>query len=354
MTLERRDASWHVPVAERLGVREREVVQAVSVLVIGAGPTGLLAAAELRRRGVDRLIIDGHERPMEWDRPTVVHPRSLEIFESLGIVEPLVAAGVRQRRARIHASGGLLGEIELALCGSRYPGNIGISEEVTEAILRDYLTRQGGEVTRARKLVAMEAREDGVLATIEHEGVASAIFAQWVLGCDGYHSTVRTLAAIGLDGHDIAEPWAVFDAGKGGWTDSFEGNYAHLDETPVILTSLPGRRWRVYLRPTSAESDLALDALTTPRRYLPEATFWSAKAIAPRHCSTATRGSDVPLRRWCWSRAMPRKAPRSSMGRKSAASATRRSTPPSPIRASATTRRSRRRSSTSIMQIRRS
>ena len=54
------------------------------VLVVGAGPTGLILAAELRRRGVDVLLIDTREEPQKWDRATVVHPRSLELFEGLG------------------------------------------------------------------------------------------------------------------------------------------------------------------------------------------------------------------------------------------------------------------------------
>lgn len=55
-----------------------------AVLVVGAGPTGLLLAAELQRRGVPCHLIDARPAPLHWDRATVVHPRSLEVFESLG------------------------------------------------------------------------------------------------------------------------------------------------------------------------------------------------------------------------------------------------------------------------------
>ncbi len=246
---------------------------ATTVLVVGAGPAGLLTAAELRRRGVDCLLIDAHERPLEWDRATVVHPRSLELFDSLGIVEPLLAAGVRQCGARIHANGEILGEIDLDLCGSRYPYNIGISEEATEAILADYLAAQGGAVQRATKLAGLEDTEDGMLATLEQPDGRATVLAQWVVGCDGHHSTVRELAGIPQEGHDIDQPWAVFDARVSGWPHLFEANYAYLDTIPVILTALPGERWRVYLRPSAEDSDLVADALSTLRRYLPEASF---------------------------------------------------------------------------------
>lgn len=245
----------------------------VSVLVVGAGPTGLLAAAELLRRGVDCLLIDAHEQAMGWDRATVVHPRSLEIFEQLRIVEPFLAAGVRQHKVHIRSAGASLGEIDLSLCGSRYSFNMGISEEVTERILADHLLSMGGRIVRATRLVGLEEGDNGVLATLEHEGIKSEVLAQWVIGCDGHNSTVRTIAGIVEEGHDIPDPWAVFDASVHGWTESFEANYAYLDDIPVVLTSLPGGRWRVYLRPASGESDLANDALSTLRRYLPEARF---------------------------------------------------------------------------------
>ena len=69
------------------------------VLVVGAGPTGLLLAAELQRRGVQCLLVDAHTGPNHWDRATVVHPRSLELFESLGLVDELLDAGTPQRGA---------------------------------------------------------------------------------------------------------------------------------------------------------------------------------------------------------------------------------------------------------------
>jgi 2-polyprenyl-6-methoxyphenol hydroxylase-like FAD-dependent oxidoreductase len=262
------------------------MVIATDVLVVGAGPTGLLMAAELQRRGVDCLLIDAHEQPMEWDRATVVHPRSLEILDALGISEPLLTAGVKQRRARIHAGGALLGEIDLALCGSRYPFNIGISEEVTEAILTGYLASHGGEVARATTLIGLQQDSKGVQATVRHHDVESQIHARWVVGCDGHHSAVRAMAGIEQEGHDISQPWAVFDTAIRGWPHPFEANYAYLDEIPVILTALPGQRWRVYLRPRASDSDLVADALSTLQRYLPRASFEGVSHPARFHCHT--------------------------------------------------------------------
>ena len=262
------------------------MVAAVTVLVVGAGPTGLLLASELHRRKVECRVIDAHPAPLHWDRATVVHPRSLEVLESLGLLEPLLAAGVKQRMACLHSGGNVLGEIDLSNCGSRYGFNIGISEEVTESILTEYLHQQGGEVIRSSRLVELEDHESGLLATIQRDGATEQVLARWVVACDGLHSTTRELSGIELTGHDITEPWAVFDATLAGWSESYEANYVYLDEISVILTALPERRWRVYLRPSSPYSDLVADASSTISRYLPMIRFEDVANPTRFHCHT--------------------------------------------------------------------
>jgi len=284
-------ASHGVARRRRACCRAVAMANDVPVLVVGAGPTGLLLAAELRRRGVRCRLIDAHAAPLHWDRATVIHPRSLEVFEALGLVERFLAAGVEQRVARLHSSGAVLGEIDLALCGSRYGFNLGLSEEVTESILTEHLRTHGGDVTRGARLVDLAARGDGVRATIERDGAREELDARWVVGCDGLHSTTRELAGIELAGHDIPDPWAVLDVTLAGWSEPYEANYAYLDDVPVILTALPGRRWRVYLRPTASDSDLVTDAASTLARYHPEVRFEDVASPTRFHCHTrvATR-----------------------------------------------------------------
>jgi 2-polyprenyl-6-methoxyphenol hydroxylase-like FAD-dependent oxidoreductase len=261
------------------------------VLVVGAGPTGLLLAAELQRRGVACRLIDANPAPLHWDRATVVHPRSLEVFESLGLIQPFLSTGVKQRFARLHSEGSVLGEINLSTCGSRYGFNLGISEEMTESILTQYLRRHGGEVVRASRLVGLQQRPDHVLATIERDGGSEAVAAQWVVGCDGLHSAARAVSGIELAGHDIPEPWAVFDVTLGGWSEPYEAIYAYMDEIPVIITALPQRRWRVYIRPRSPESNLVADAAITLHRYQPGVSLDDVANPARFQCHTrvATR-----------------------------------------------------------------
>lgn len=258
--------------------------QRVSVLVVGAGPAGLLLAAELHRRGISCHLIDEQPGPLPWDRATVVHPRSLEVFESLGLVQQFLEAGTKQRAVKIYSQGVLLGTLDLSECGSIYGFNLGLSEEVTESILTEYLHATGGAVCRSSRLVGLAPHDRGVLAEIESNGQRRSVEAEWVVGCDGAHSLTRELSGIALEGHDIAKPWAVFDATIQGWSDEFELNVGYLDGIPIILTALPARRWRVYLRPSSAESDIVADATSTLRRYDPAASFVDVANPTRFHC----------------------------------------------------------------------
>ncbi len=240
------------------------------VLIVGAGPTGLTLAAELRRRDVDCLLIDALDAPQHWDRATVVHPRSLEIFEALGIVDRFIVAGTPQRAARLHSAGEVLVELDFSLSGAPYAYNLGLSEEDTERFLTEYLEAAGGQVERSTRLLALTQDDDGVTATVERGGREEQIRAAWLVGAGGYHSPVREALGIPMDGHDIEEPWAVFDVSLAGREDDFETTLVYLEETMVILTPLPGRRFRVYTRPHDDAADFVAAARAVLGRYLPD------------------------------------------------------------------------------------
>jgi 2-polyprenyl-6-methoxyphenol hydroxylase-like FAD-dependent oxidoreductase len=260
------------------------------VLIVGAGPTGLLLAAELRRRGVECTLIDAREEPQQWDRATIVHPRTIELLASLGLADRLLEVGVHQWGIRIFSGGEQLAELDLAGSGARYGFSVDVSEEVTESILAEHLEAQGGAVSRGCKLVGLEQDEDGVTATIEHDCGTEEVRAGWVVGCGGLHSPVRELSGIAFEGHDIAEPWAVFDVTLDGWATDYEVNFGFLDDPVTILTPLPGKRWRVYLRPASADSDLAGEAAAVIATYEPGADLIDVENPRRFHCHTKVAG----------------------------------------------------------------
>jgi 2-polyprenyl-6-methoxyphenol hydroxylase-like FAD-dependent oxidoreductase len=256
------------------------------VLVVGAGPTGLLLASELCRRNVPCVLIDARPEAMHWDRATVVHPRSLQIFEAIGVVDQLLEAGCRQRVVKVYSDGEKLGEIDLSTSGSLYGFNVGLSEEVVESILTGYLEKHGGVITRSSRLIAFRAQGEEGTATIDNDGRQYELKARWLVGCDGIHSITRELAKIDFEGHKFARQWAVFDAAVEGWNDTYEGIFVYHDLLPIILTALPGKRWRIYLRPSSETTDLVAEATATLRRYVPTASFADIENPTRFNCFT--------------------------------------------------------------------
>ena len=161
----------------------------------------------------------------------------------------------------------MLGELDLSNCGSRHGYNLNLSEEMTESILTEYLHEQGGEVTRSSRLTHLEAQHDGVVARIESDTSREARF-DWVVGCDGYHSITRQLVGIECSA-TTSRTLGRLRYHREGWPERYDGNFGFLDALPVIVTALPDRRWRVYLRPSSPDSDLVADATATVARYHP-------------------------------------------------------------------------------------
>jgi 2-polyprenyl-6-methoxyphenol hydroxylase-like FAD-dependent oxidoreductase len=272
--------------SDRVSAKAGSSASSMPVLVVGAGPTGLLLAAELCRRAVPCHLIDARPAAMHWDRATVIHPRSLQIFEALGIVDGLLDAGCRQRIIKVFSGGVQLGQIDLSISGSTYGFNLGLSEEVTESALTAYLERRGGSVTRGARLTGLQIQPDGVVAEVEKEGERNTMRARWIVGCDGIHSATRELAGIAFEGHPLPKEWAVFDAAIDGWTDTHEGIFAYHDLHPIILTALPGRRWRVYLRPSSEAADLVAEATSTLHMYVPAASFVAIENPTRFRCFT--------------------------------------------------------------------
>src|SRR5699024_886094 len=108
----------------------------------------------------------------------------------------------------------------------------------------DHLESQGGRVERGVRLTGLEQDADGVTASVRRGGEERELRASWLVGCDGFKSPVRHLAGIDYPGRDIETQWAVFDARLEGWAEPDGVQVAHLDEHPVVLTPLPGGRYR--------------------------------------------------------------------------------------------------------------
>jgi 2-polyprenyl-6-methoxyphenol hydroxylase-like FAD-dependent oxidoreductase len=111
----------------------------VPVLVVGAGPTGLMMASELARQGIKCRIIDKAAEPMPLSKALTIHARTLEIFEKIGIVDEFVTRGVRAHGASIYAGGKRIVHFLFNNLDSRYNYALMLPQNETETLLGTHL-----------------------------------------------------------------------------------------------------------------------------------------------------------------------------------------------------------------------
>ncbi len=184
------------------------------VLIVGAGPTGLMLANQLARRGVRHLLIDRHAGPARETRALGVQARTLEIYQKLGIVARALELGTPGHGANLWANGVLKGHVPLGDAGREitpYPYILILGQDDNERIMGERLKTLGGAVQWNTELVALEQRADRVVATLKTPDGTKRIEAAWVAGCDGAHSAVRELNAIAFPGAPYEHVFFVAD-----------------------------------------------------------------------------------------------------------------------------------------------
>jgi 2-polyprenyl-6-methoxyphenol hydroxylase-like FAD-dependent oxidoreductase len=177
-----------------------------TVLIVGAGPTGLTLACELARRGVAIRIIDAAPGPRPGSRGKGIQPRTLEVFDDLGIVDRVLAHGRMAMPTRTTAPdgrvtpGGAVPETLLDRPDLPYPASLITPQWRIEEALRLRLADLGGAVEFGTALCSVEQADDGVSAVVVQDGETATIAARWLVGCDGGHSVVRAQAGIAFVG----------------------------------------------------------------------------------------------------------------------------------------------------------
>ena len=185
------------------------------VLVVGAGPTGLMMANQLARFGVRVTIVDRHSGPAQQSRAMAVQARTLEIYRKLGIADQALALGRRGTGANLWARGKWTARVPLGDIGqdiSAFPFVLMLGQDENERILGGHLRQGGVEIHWNTELTALEHAADHELATLRTmDGSTSTVRAAYVCGCDGAHSAVRRLNGIGFPGAPYEQTFFVAD-----------------------------------------------------------------------------------------------------------------------------------------------
>lgn len=215
----------------------------VPVLIIGAGPTGLMLATELTRRGVSCRIVEKLDAPSDKSKALAIHARTLEILENMGVADKMIAAGIQAYGFSIYNGAQRVMQVSSAELDSPYPFILMIPQPSTELVLEEHLASLGGKVEREVELTALIQDKDKVTATLKHkDGKEEIVTASWLVGCDGSHSTVRKALKLPFEGSAYEERFGLGDVQvESALPDDEISTFFHEDGTMVFFPMGNGR-----------------------------------------------------------------------------------------------------------------
>jgi 2-polyprenyl-6-methoxyphenol hydroxylase-like FAD-dependent oxidoreductase len=239
---------------------------AVQILICGAGAAGLTLAIELARRGVSFRLIERMAGPFHGSRGKGIQPRTLEVFEDLGIVNRIACAGGPYPPQREYRADGTFIESEVVeqaktTPGEPYPLPWMVPQFLTEGVLRERLGELGQQVAYRTELVGLRQDSDGVTAQLMGKSGEERVRVQYLIGADGGRSFVRQSLGIGFPGKTLGVRAIVADLSLTGldrlaWHRFNEGSM----ERQLSLCPLAGTEFFQIQAPSPLEGEVDLSA----------------------------------------------------------------------------------------------
>ena len=222
------------------------------ILIVGAGPTGLTAALELARRGVEVRIVEKRTEPSSLSRAVGLMPGSMEIFQACGAEQKIRSEALeiealdiwhRDRKVTTINMDGHEDPAVRLLC---------LPQDRTELHLAEALQTHGITVEYGEVFESLKQDSEKVSATVSGE---SRLYAG-VLGCDGAISMVREEIGLVAEGYDLEEDWSIADLEIPAWTDRrFRVSVMDKGELCIIVPMADGRYRLVTTEPDSLEAN---------------------------------------------------------------------------------------------------
>jgi 2-polyprenyl-6-methoxyphenol hydroxylase-like FAD-dependent oxidoreductase len=223
------------------------------VLIAGGGPIGMTAAIELTRRGIACRIVDPLVEPLQYAKAVGVQPRTLEVFEGMGVLRRILDAALLMRGQIVFVNGERVAQLDMTLPDDVPFGFIAIPQYATEAILREELAMHGVAVQRGVRVSGFEQDADGVTATLVGDAGEQPVRAAYLVGADGAHSAVRKGLGLTFEGAAFEEQYMLGDVEvdwsmpRGYGIRSMHQTDGKADDLLVCIP-LPGRgRYRVSM-----------------------------------------------------------------------------------------------------------
>ncbi len=218
------------------------------VLIIGAGPSGLFAAAELARHGVDVRLIEQEVRPHHEARATAIQPGTLEILDSVGLLPPFLEAAEHVHRVRVYGPDmSELGGMDFDGVDCRCEFQCSLPQYETQRILEAHLASLGGMVDRGVTAKKVEPDEEDVSVELVHaDGGVETVHPGVVIGAGGAHSITRHSMSEPLEGTTYRGHFLVADIAMQAPVQRDQGNFFCGPDGMMLLAPLPGGRWITF------------------------------------------------------------------------------------------------------------
>ncbi len=263
------------------------------------------------------MIVDRHPQAAQTSRACVIHARTLEVLEPLGVTSELLTVGVRVPIFRIRDRDRVLATIDFSDIDSAYPFTLMYPQDRTERLLLAALERIGGGVERPVDMVGFRAEGDGIATTLDVAGTRTRVESPWLVGCDGMHSAVREQAGIGFDGAAYEQGFVLADLSMSWPLSREEVSLFYSPQGLVVVAPLPDDRFRIVATddaapefPSKEYVQALLDCQRPRRRSGTRSRRRLELALShpPSDREHAAQRPDPPVRR-CRARAQPRRRP---------------------------------------------
>ena len=245
-----------------------DVTRDTDILIVGAGPVGLVLANECARRGLRWRLVEAHSSQSVYSKALAIFPRTLEIFDMAGVVGPFLDVANRVTSVAIETHGRRLAHMKFAPEESPYQFIAMVPQDVTEKLLVEQLREKGGKVEYETTFVSAEEQDDCVIATLDHKGESIQLRASFVVGCDGAHSAVRHLLNLPFEGAEYEDSFLLADFESNEALPADELQLCPSELGPVAIFPMSATRRRVVATIDKMEGDAP--SLELVRRILAE------------------------------------------------------------------------------------
>lgn len=259
-------------------------IEQTDVLVVGAGPTGLVLAASLAANGVSFRLIEREMTRNPHSRALVVQARSLELLDRFGLAEPLIERGRKGLGAALFVEGeqaALMSLGDIGIDDTAFPYMLFASQVQTEQVLDEHLDRIGVVIERGLCLERFTQDEDGVTAVLQGPEGERTVRCRYIVGCDGAHSVVRKQSGISFEGAPYAQDFVLTDV-QLDWVPAADGLQVFLEKKQfaAVFPIAKPNLWRIM----ASRIDVSADA--------PDPTLEEMQAIMDAVCPTPVRLHD--------------------------------------------------------------